>query len=112
MASLPTHVVPLAGLQFDNDYDPASGGGDDCDTGPGVLLLVKNGDGSPHTVTLVTPGVVDGDLPVADREVVVPAGGDVAVPVTHTYRDLSTGRAQITYDSVTDVTVLVVRVSA
>lgn len=109
MAALDTQVVGLAGHQFDGDYVAADAGGDDCDTGPGVLLLVNNGDGSSHTVTLVTPGVVDGDLAVEDRAVVVPAGGDTAIPVTHRYRDPATDRASITYDAVTSVTVAVIR---
>lgn len=111
MAALSTNVVPLTGLRFDDDYDPATLAGDDCDAGRGVLLLVKNGDTVSHTVTLVTPGTVDGDLAVADRDVVVPNGGDVAIPVTDRYLDRSTGRASITYDAVTSVTVAVIRVS-
>ena len=110
MADLDTNVVPLTGLQFDTEYVAAAGGGDTCDTGPGVLLLVKNGDASPHTVTLATPETVDG-LAVADRTVNVPAGADVAIPVTHRYRDPSTGRAAVTYDGVTSVQVAVVRAS-
>lgn len=109
MAALTTSVVGLGGHQFDGDYVAADAGGDDCDTGPGVLLLVKNGDASPHTVTLVTPGVVDGDLAVEDRAVAVPAGGDTAIPITHRYRDPDTKRASITYDAVTSVTVAVIR---
>lgn len=109
MAALTTNVVGN-GRQYDGDFVAASAGGDDCDTGPGVLLLVKNGDASSHTVTMVTPGVVDGDLAVADRDEVVPAGGESMIPVKHLYRDPSTGRASITYDGVTSVTVAVVRV--
>lgn len=112
MAALTTNVVPLAGLRTDDKFVAAAGGGDDCATGVGVLLLVQNGDAAPHTVTLVTPGEVDGDLALADRAVVVAAGQDAVIPVTDRYRDPSTGRASITYDGVTSVTVAVIRTAA
>ncbi|WP_329338594.1 hypothetical protein OG866_27115 [Streptomyces sp. NBC_00663] len=107
MAALPTQVPPLAGLAV--DYDPATGGGDTCQTGAGVLLLVKNGDAASHTVTLVTPGTVNG-LAIADRAVPVAAGTTQAIPVTNDYRNPSTGRANITYDAVTSLEVAVLRV--
>ncbi|MEW2570498.1 hypothetical protein [Streptomyces sp. NPDC047070] len=108
MAALPTQVPPLTGLAI--DYDSASGGGDTCLTGAGVLLLVKNGDAGSHTVTLVTPGTVDG-LAIADRAIAVAAGATAAIPVTNAYRNPSTGRANITYDGVTSVEVAVLRVA-
>ncbi|MGW0821834.1 hypothetical protein [Streptomyces sp. NPDC002845] len=107
MAALTTTVVPLAGAAV--PYTAAAGGGDDCETGPGVLLMVRNDDASPHTVTLVTPGTVNG-LGIDDRDVVVAAGAEEAIRVTSDYRNASTGRASITYDAVTSVTVAVLRV--
>lgn len=109
MAALTTHVATLAGLRLDDKYVAASAGGDDCDTGPGVELNVKNGDAAAHTVTIATPGQIDGDLDIADRTVSVPAGAEFAIPVTHRYRDRATGRATITYDAVTSVQVAVTR---
>lgn len=109
MAALPTQVPPLAGLAI--DFDPATSGGDTCLTGAGVLLLVKNGDSGAHTVTLATPGTVNG-LAIADRTVSVAAGATEAIPVTGDYRDPATGRASITYDGVTSVEVAVIRVAA
>jgi hypothetical protein len=73
------------------------------------VLLVKNGSGSPITVTLVTPGNVDGDLAIADRAVVVAAGVTTGIPVTDRYMDPVTGLASITYSAVTTVTVAVIR---
>lgn len=108
MAALPTQVPALAGLAV--DFDPAAGGGDTCLTGAGVLLLVKNGDAGSHTVTLVTPGTVNG-LAIADRAIPVAAGAIEAIPVTSAYRNPSTGRANITYDGVTSVEVAVIRVA-
>jgi hypothetical protein len=110
MAALTTNVVPLTGLQLDDLLNPATSGGDDAPTGAGVLLVVKNADASSHTVTLVTPGTVNG-LAIADRAVAVAAGKTELIPLTADYRDPATGRAAITYDGVTSVNVGVVRVS-
>ncbi|MFE6362975.1 hypothetical protein ACFVP3_23625 [Streptomyces sp. NPDC057806] len=110
MAALTTNVVPLAGIRFDDKLVAAAAGGDTVQTGAGIFLAVKNGDASPHTVTLVTPGTVDG-LAIADRAVPVPAGQTYLIPVTDRYRNPSTGRAAITYDAVTTVTVGVFRMA-
>lgn len=111
MAALPTNVVPLQGLQLDALLLPATSGGDDCPTGAGIALAVKNADSASHTVTLATPATVDGDLAVADRAVVVAAGKTELIPLIATYRNPSTGRANVTYDAVTSVSVAVIRVS-
>lgn len=110
MAALATNVVPLAGLRFDDKLVAAAGGGDTVAPGAGVLLAVKNADAGSHVVTIATPGTVDG-LAIADRTVTVPAGQTFVVPITDRYRDPSTGRAAITYDGVTSVTVGVFRVA-
>ncbi|MFE9923271.1 hypothetical protein ACFYQA_17300 [Streptomyces sp. NPDC005774] len=107
MAALTTAVMPLTGGAI--AYTAAAGGGDTCQTGAGVLLLVKNGDASEHTVTMVTPGTVNG-LAIADRPIPVAAGAVVGIPVNQDYRNPSTGRASITYDAVTSLEVAVVRV--
>lgn len=112
MAALATNVVPNTGLRVDDLLAAASSGGDTCQTGPGIFLLVKNGSGSAVTVTLATPQVVDGDLAVANRDVTVAATtGQSVIPVPHLYRNSATGRAAITYSATTTVTVCVVKVS-
>lgn len=105
MANIATTSVVTAGTSV--PFTAAAAGGDTAQTGTRILLLVKNGDASAHTVTLVTPGTVDG-LAIADRAVVVAAGATVAVPLSDTYRDGTTGLASWTYDAVTAVTVAVV----
>jgi type IV secretory pathway TraG/TraD family ATPase VirD4 len=110
MAALTTTVIPLQGSQLDAALVAASAGGDTAQTGAGVFLAVKNADASSHTVTLATPGTLDGDLAVADRAVVVAAGKTELIPLTSRYRDPATGRAAITYDAVTSVTVAPFRV--
>lgn len=112
MAALLTHAVPLTGLQLDAQLVAATSGGDTAQTGVGVFLAVKNGDASSHTVTLVTPATVDGDLTISDRTVTVTAAKTELIPLTDRYRDPSTGRASITYDAVTTVTVAVIRMAA
>jgi hypothetical protein len=85
-------------------------GGDKAPTGSGVLLLVKNGDASAHTVTLAVPETVDG-LSVTSRTVSVPASDTGFIPLLDLYKSPSNGLATFTYDGVTSVTVAVIRVS-
>ena len=82
MATLNPQSVTHAGLV--PTYTAATSGGDACPTGSGVLLAVKNGDSASHTVTLVTPGTVDG-LAVADRTVTVAASATVFIPIADVY---------------------------
>lgn len=107
MAALSTTVVGLDGSAV--VYVAAAAGGDTCQAGSGVVLMVKNGDAASHTVTLATPGTVKG-LAIADRAVAVAAGAEAAIPVTNDYRDRATGVASVTYDGVTSVQVAVMRV--
>ncbi|HEV8653110.1 MAG TPA: hypothetical protein VG276_27890 [Actinomycetes bacterium] len=113
MAALVTNVAPLSGLALSTLLAAAStpANGDDYETGPGLFLLVQNGGGSPITVTLVTPELVDGDLTVADRtSVSIPATAGLAmIPLTQRYRDPATGRGTVTFSSTTSVKAIVVR---
>lgn len=111
MAALTTNAMPVTGLLDVNALlVPATSGGDDCQTGAGIFLAVKNADASPHTVTLVTPRVILGVFAEADNPVVVAAGKTAYIPVIDEYRNPSTGRCAITYDAVTTVTVAVFKV--
>lgn len=110
MAALTSHSATRAGLRLDTLFTAASGGGDTCPTGTGVLLLVRNAGATTPTVTLSTPETVDGDLTVQDRVITIPANATLfAIPVTDRYRDPTTGRASIAYSAVTDLTVLCLR---
>jgi len=109
LAAMTTNVVPLTGLRFDTLL-AAVNASDDCEAGAGVYLIVKNANAGADTVTLVTPGVVDGDLAIADRTVSVPATvGLTIIPVTSTYRDPATGRATIQHSVTATVTACVVK---
>lgn len=106
MASLTQQKMDQDGIT--PTYDNAAGGGDTVVPGAGSFIHVKNGDASPTTVTLVTPGTVAG-LAVADQPVVIAAGAEAMVPVSSLYRDPATGRASITYSSVTSLTIASLR---
>lgn len=104
MATLTKQSVVRTGLE--PSYDAASSGGDEFANTGAEFIHVKNGDGSPHTVTIETPNLVDGTLAIADRDVVVPAGEERMIgpfPVG-TYND-GDGLVQLTYDAVTSVTI-------
>lgn len=76
----------------------------------GVVLRVDNGDASPITVTIPTPGLIDGDLPLPDRTVSVPAGASKFIgrfgPVFHQSDDT----IHVDYSAVTSVTVAAIKI--
>jgi len=101
MAALTLQVLPPGGAE--STLAAAASGGDTCPAGPGVFLEVANGAAEAVTVTLATPGTVEG-LAIADREVEVPAGETWKIPVPRIFAKAD-GRCDITYSSVTDVSV-------
>lgn len=106
MAALPIVVVPVAGgISVEGSDTAAASGGDTAPVGAGRFLYIRNGDASPHTVTLATPGTVSG-IAIADVVVSVPAGESKLIPLSTLFRGAS-GRAALTYDAVTNVSVAV-----
>lgn len=101
MAALTTQVLVPGGSA--STLVAASGGGDTATPGDGVFLEVLNSDASSKTVTLVTPGTVEG-LAIADRPVTIPAGERWKIPLTRLYAGPD-GQASITYSAVTSLTV-------
>lgn len=109
--SVTTQLIPFAGLLPTMTAPTASN--DVVDVGR-VALHVINGGGSPITVTVVTPGVVDGDLAITDRVVTVPVGTTpTIIPLNSpNYRQTAAsadavtdaGRAYVNYSAVTSVT--------
>ncbi len=104
MAALSAQRVAQSGTV--PTYANASAGGDTAPVGGGLKLHVVNGSGATVTVTVVTPGTLDG-LSIGDAALAIPAGGHGFVPLTNVYRDPVTGRANVTYSAVTTVTVAV-----
>lgn len=84
----------------------ASGGGDHLPVGESTFLVIKNGDASSHTVTLVTTAS-EGGLAVADEVVAVAAGVTKVIGplVPELFQDPTDGTCHVTYDAVTTVTV-------
>jgi hypothetical protein len=108
MATRATESVDTDGLAA--TYHAASAGGDKVAPSESCFLHVKNGGGSPVTVTLVTPGTVD-SLAITDRTVSVPATtGErfIKVPAS-IYRDPADGLASITWSGTTSVTFAVLQ---
>lgn len=105
MAALTSTAVSLASPETDliGSLVAAAVGGDTAEIRDRAFFVLSNGDASPHTATLATPGTVSG-LAVADATLVVAAGDVGVIPLTNVFRG-STGRASITYDAVTSVTV-------
>lgn len=83
----------------------ATAGGDKCPVGDNVLLHVRNGGGSPITVTIDSTGKTFNGSDVPDTVVSVAAGAEAIIPITADYRNATDGLATITYSGVTTVTV-------
>lgn len=83
----------------------AAAGGDEFVNDGRTWLHVKNGGASPRTVTIVTPQTVL-NLAVADQVVSIPATDERLIgPFPAQTYNGTNGRASITYDAVTSLTV-------
>jgi hypothetical protein len=107
MAILTVQSIVKAGLG--PTYTAAAGGGDSFPNGGNEYLHVKNGGGSPVTVTIPAQKGCDefGVTNAAhDMVVSVPATGERIIgPVSPRQFNDANGRAQVTYSGVTSVTV-------
>lgn len=103
MATLTQHVIDNDGVV--STLVAAAGGGDKAVPGEGAYLEVLNGSGSPITVTIATPAVVDGSLDVDDREVEVAAGVRTKIALPADLYAQDDGLAWISYSAATTVTV-------
>lgn len=103
MAVLVAQSIVRAGLT--PAFAAAAGGGDEFVNTGNEYVEVINGDATEKTVTVVTPGTVDG-LAIADRPVVIAAGARAKIGPfpTGTYNN-SASKVQLTYSAVTSVTV-------
>ncbi|WP_327378012.1 hypothetical protein OG393_31045 [Streptomyces sp. NBC_01216] len=109
MATLTVQTIPAGGLS--PVYSAAAGGGDQLKPGKTTFLHVVNGDASPITVTVATPGTVGG-LAIADRAVPVGASDEQMIPIpADLYGDpADSGLASVSYSAVTSVTVAALRI--
>ena len=109
MATLSTQVVALAGIT--PTYASAASGGDKVAPSERTFLHVKNGGGSPITVTLAATASVRGQT-VTSPTVSVPASGEKMIgPLTaDLFAGASDGLVAVTYSSNTTVTVAALRI--
>ncbi|MEU9654196.1 hypothetical protein AB0E00_35610 [Streptomyces sp. NPDC048110] len=104
MADLNAVRVPTVGLaDVAAAAVAAAPGGDTAPVGPGLFLYVANGGAGSVTVTITTTGTVKG-LAISDGVLTVAAGDHGLVALTGVYRGVN-GRAALTYDDATSVTV-------
>lgn len=109
MALLAVQQASLAGTPV--TYAAASAGGDTFPVpSSATSLRVKNGSGSPMTVTLAFPGTTSYGVANPSRtSASIAAGGEVVIgPIPQSAVDTNTGVASVTYSSATSVTVAVV----
>lgn len=85
--------------------------GDEFPWAQQTVLYVKNGDASPHTVTIASQYTARPGLTPTDVEVVVAAGEEAVIGdlTRDGFRDAN-GNVQVTYDAVTSVTVAAITV--
>lgn len=108
MATVSTQQIGKTGTA--PTYSAADAAGDRVTPGEGTFLHVKNASAAGITVTLVTPGTVDG-LAVADRTSnSVAAGGEDFISLANAklYRS-SDGLADLTWSATASVTFAVLR---
>lgn len=105
MATLTAQTIIRSGLK--PTYGSTASNGDKFENTGNEFVHIKNTDTSSHTVTVATSATVDG-LAVADRAVAIPASEERMIGPfpTSVYND-SDGFVQLTYSSVTSMTIAV-----
>ena len=111
MAAITLQTITAAGLAYTTAS--ASGGGDTVAlasaTDVGSFLVVKNGGGSPITVTITDPGTsAAGNTATAPANSVA-AGATTLFPLLPAQVNATTGLISISYSAVTSVTVAAIR---
>lgn len=102
MALLAKQATSVNGV--DLTMNTAAGGGDTVLVDrPGVFILVRNGDATPKTITIVDPRTQYGQ-PSPDVPNVVAAGANRPIALPIEFADAN-GLVSITYSAVTSVTV-------
>src|SRR5450755_3426935 len=108
MATLATQTLSQSGLV--PTLTACSGGGDTFPPTNSTFLYVKNGDASPHTITIITTLTVFGQA-VSDIAVPIAAG---AICLLGPYDPgevgaSGTGLASVTYSAVTSMQIAVIQ---
>lgn len=106
-ADISVQLIDRSGLE--PSYTAATADGEKFVNNGRVFIHVKNGDASQHTVTVQTPGTVDG-LDVAERTVDIPAGEERIIgPFPPGHYNQADGKVYIDYDAVTSITLAAIR---
>lgn len=82
-------------------FTSCAGGGDTVPYGSTVIF--RNTDAGTVTITMVTPGTVDG-LAIADRTKTIAQNEVVVFETSPDYRDPETNKVNFTYSAVTALT--------
>lgn len=92
----------------------AAGGDSFVNTGK-EFVVIKNGDSSPMTLTIVTPATIDGDLAIADRTATIGIGETRMIgpfqPGLYNDTLVAGGKVSLTYSSVTSLKVNAVQIN-
>lgn len=111
MATLSVQVISRTGTAA--TYGAAAGGGDEFVNDGTSRLHVKNGGGSPITVTIDSPNTCNFGVAANaahDYAITVGAGADKFIgPFSADQFNDVNGKVQVTYSGVTTVTVAVMR---
>lgn len=106
MATLSVQKPVLAGTTI--TYGACAGGGDQFTNTGKEFILIKNGDASPHTITVASPTQCSQGS-THNVAVVVSAGAELSIGpfASARFNDIN-GFAQLTYSAVTSVTIAIV----
>lgn len=114
MAALTVQQSKRSGNGVDLAGVSAGGGGDTFATTGKELLVIKNGGGSPITLTVATPGTAGDGLAIADLTATIGAGESRLLgpfpPGLYAVDGQPGNNVALSYSGVTSVTVAVVRV--
>lgn len=110
MAALTTQNIVDAGTAPTFDAAAATSNTAEVGNGKNTFYVVKNGDASPHTVTVTVPGETSYGQDTPDPAIVIAAGEEAWIPLRKEYDAADgTGRATIGLDATTSITHAVVR---
>lgn len=108
MARTTLDVQTLSRDGIDPSYEAANADGEEVANSGRMFIHVQNGGGGSITVTIQTPGTVDG-LAVADREVSIGAGNDKMIgpfpPATYNQDPGETDTVYVDFSGVSSVTI-------
>jgi hypothetical protein len=108
MATLPYQQSKVTGTAA--TFTAASAGGDKVAPSASGIVVVRNGDTNPHTVTVAVPGAEYGQNR-PDVPVVIAAGASAFIgPFPADVGDPTDRLVHLTYDAVTAVTVAAVEI--